>query len=271
MSKLRKAFNGLTSLQQRAVTAIILAPLFFGALYIGSWIFALILIAMALLCYREWLPLVQTSWPDISEYTAYAFLALSLMLTYATSVSLALLVLVIGFVVIAFLAHLYIDKGDRRAPPWLSLGMFYAGLPFLAILWLRQYGWEPVALVFFHVWATDTLAYFVGRSVKGPKLAPKISPNKTWSGLVGGMLGGAFIMGLCAYAWDFRHAWSYFVIGAVLAVIAQIGDFFESYVKRRAGVKDSGTVIPGHGGILDRVDGLLASAPVFALIFWALL
>jgi phosphatidate cytidylyltransferase len=114
------------------------------------------------------------------------------------------------------------------------------------------------------VWATDIGAYFAGRSFGGPKVAPKISPNKTWSGLIGGMVGALLLGGaLCSYADLPLHL---ALASPALAVIAQAGDFFESWMKRRAGVKDSGALIPGHGGVLDRLDGVVTALPVAALL-----
>jgi phosphatidate cytidylyltransferase len=105
-------------------------------------------------------------------------------------------------------------------------------------------------------WSTDIFAYFAGRAVGGPKLAPRISPNKTWAGLIGGMAGAALFGWLTArfFALDTPFPWA----GAAMGLIAQLGDLYESWEKRRAGVKDSGTLLPSHGGVLDRLDGLLA-------------
>lgn len=117
----------------------------------------------------------------------------------------------------------------------------------------------------FCIWATDIGAYAAGKSIGGPKLAPRISPKKTWAGLVGGMLSAAAFGAGVAVAFDAERPWLAAVLGMVLAVVGQIGDLFESGIKRRFDVKDSGRLIPGHGGLLDRVDGLIVAAPVFAL------
>ena len=114
---------------------------------------------------------------------------------------------------------------------------------------------------------TDICAYFVGRSIGGPKLAPRISPGKTWAGLLGGMGGAGLIGGLVALAGG-AGFWLAAPVAIVLAVVAQVGDLFESLLKRAAGVKDSGHLIPGHGGLLDRIDGLVFAAPVFAGLVW---
>jgi phosphatidate cytidylyltransferase len=134
-------------------------------------------------------------------------------------------------------------------------GFLYVAIPALALLLLE---WAWFALVFwamFVTWATDIFAYFAGRSIGGPKLAPRISPNKTWAGLGGGALGAGVVGYLVASLFDMGSPFLY--IGAAMGLLAQAGDLYESWLKRRAGVKDSGTILPGHGGVLDRLDGLL--------------
>jgi phosphatidate cytidylyltransferase len=113
-------------------------------------------------------------------------------------------------------------------------------------------------------WATDIFAYFGGRAIGGPKLAPKVSPNKTWAGLIGGMVGAGVLGAATALALGLAAPFLY--AGALMGLVAQLGDLYESGVKRRAGVKDSGSLLPGHGGVLDRLDGLLPVAlATFAL------
>ncbi len=146
-------------------------------------------------------------------------------------------------------------------------GTLYLGLPAVALVGLRERpdGLALVAFVFGVVWATDIAAYFAGRALGGPKLAPAISPSKTWAGLLGGMAGaGAAGAAVAHQAWGGAPL-AFVPAGAALAVAAQAGDLFESWMKRRAGVKDSGSLIPGHGGVLDRVDGLVPVACLVAL------
>ena len=126
-------------------------------------------------------------------------------------------------------------------------------------------GFLAVLFLFAVVWATDILAYFVGRALGGPKLAPAISPGKTWSGAIGGAVGGVGAGILLAALAGAGLSFAIFTT----AVISQAGDLFESWVKRRKGLKDSGTIIPGHGGVMDRVDGLVAAAFALYLIGWA--
>lgn len=163
---------------------------------------------------------------------------------------------------------------------WVVFGVLYVALALWGLWHVRaipQYGLFVAAWLFFVVWATDVGAYIFGRSIGGPKIAPSISPSKTWAGLIGGMAFAVIVMivmhaGLKdEFPWGGHwlsivvpNFWACVLAGAPLAILAQAGDFLESWMKRRAGVKDSGTLIPGHGGLFDRVDGLL---PV-AIVFW---
>ncbi len=148
------------------------------------------------------------------------------------------------------------------------IGVLYLGLNLLALIWLRsqpEIGRDLTFFLLLSVWAVDTGAYFAGRLIGGPKLAPRFSPSKTWAGLFGGMAAAAAIGLLWAFIAGARQPQLALLLGPLIAVIAQTGDIMESALKRRAGAKDSGTLIPGHGGILDRIDGLLLAAPFFAL------
>jgi phosphatidate cytidylyltransferase len=158
---------------------------------------------------------------------------------------------------------------------WLRpAGLFYVALAGAALLWLRDdpiSGRADVVFLLLVVWANDIGAYGVGRWFGGPRLAPRISPGKTWSGAAGGVL-AAVVLGLLA-AHLLSHtgtAWRAALAAALLGVVAQAGDLLESFVKRRIAVKDSGHLIPGHGGLFDRLDGVLAAAPVAAVLALAL-
>lgn len=140
---------------------------------------------------------------------------------------------------------------------WTVGGMIYIGAAAALMAFLRDTGLTTLLLAFIGiVIATDTGAYFAGRTIGGPKIAAKISPSKTWAGLIGGMAASALFLSLFFHYNGEFSSWMP-LIGAQLAVVAQAGDFFESWMKRRAGVKDSGNILPGHGGVLDRLDGLL--------------
>lgn len=165
---------------------------------------------------------------------------------------------------------------------WLVGGLLYVGLACFTLLLFSApfFGMTPTIMLIAGVIGTDVGAYFAGRTLSGPKIAPRISPSKTWSGLLGGMVGaGLTMIAIQAAIYAFRggnagdgdvyltYGWQRLALtGAALAIVAQIGDFFESWMKRRAGVKDSGGLIPGHGGLFDRTDGLIAVAFVAGLI-----
>jgi len=149
----------------------------------------------------------------------------------------------------------------RGAPVLRVLAWAYGLAALVALLWLRHqpaFGRETILWVLICIWATDIGAYFVGRTAGGARLAPRISPGKTWSGLIGGMAWAAVASAATGYAFGLGETVHLAIAGAVLAVVGQAGDLLESAAKRRAGVKDSGRLIPGHGGLLDRIDGLMA-------------
>lgn len=166
---------------------------------------------------------------------------------------------------------------EKEPVTWRMAGLFYVTIPCASIIWLRNVHFSEnfeagkflVLFVVLAVIATDIGAYFAGRAFGKNKMAPVISPNKTWEGLAGGVLAAAVISG---FSYGFSPWPAMFITailcGAVLAILAQGGDLLESYIKRRVGAKDSGTLIPGHGGILDRVDGLVFTVPLFAFCVW---
>ena len=161
------------------------------------------------------------------------------------------------------------DGGGLEAR-WSATGVSYAGLPAIALIWFRgddAYGTLAVIYLFAVVWTTDIAAYFFGRLIGGPKLARFISPKKTWAGLIGGVLSAALAGAVFAYAAGFYALWLG-IMALGFALIAQLGDLGESAVKRIFGKKDSSHLIPGHGGILDRVDGLVSVAVLAALLVW---
>ncbi len=161
------------------------------------------------------------------------------------------------------------DLGLARQLLWTIGGILYIAPAAAMLLMLREgeNGFANVLTVIALVAAIDIGAYFTGRAIGGPKIAPSISPSKTWAGLLGGVLGATALLWLSAGLSGATAAWwQILALGAVAAVIAQAGDFFESWMKRRAGVKDSGRLIPGHGGLFDRVDGLIAVCFLLAML-----
>ena len=163
-------------------------------------------------------------------------------------------------------------RGEMTSDRVLLLaGVPYVSLTIFCMWFLREAASEGAGrgltfYLLFTVWSVDIGAYFAGRLIGGPKLAPRYSPSKTWAGLFGGMAAA----GLLGYVWAFFAGAAYpewaLALGPILAIVAQTGDIMESALKRRYGVKDSGALIPGHGGILDRIDGLLLAAPLFVLL-----
>jgi phosphatidate cytidylyltransferase len=170
-------------------------------------------------------------------------------------------------VVVAGIATLMFYEWTRLTPGWGAAwyvgGFLYALLPALALLWIRERsGIELLLWVFIVTWSTDIGAYFAGRRFGRRKLAPSISPGKTVEGLYGGIAAATLLGGAWAYATHLGAA--LFALAPILAITAQAGDLFESAIKRRAGVKDSGAWLPGHGGVLDRLDGLVPVAVLTA-------
>jgi phosphatidate cytidylyltransferase len=166
-------------------------------------------------------------------------------------------------VILGSMAAAVFARADRRI--WGAAGILYAGALLTAPIVLRrdpQLGLVAILFIFAVVWATDIAGYFAGRAIGGPKLAPKISPNKTWSGAVGGAI-GAMLAGLCvAKFFALEDFFEIAIVALVLSAVSQVGDLFESAVKRRFGAKDAGNLIPGHGGFMDRLDGFIAAAVV---------
>ncbi len=157
-------------------------------------------------------------------------------------------------------------------PKWLIAGVFYICVPSGIMIWLRadmMAGMITILWLFAVVWSADIAAYLFGRSIGGPKLAPRISPKKTWAGFIGGVTVASIVAGMFAVYWD-EPPLSLALWGSVVAITSQAGDLLESAIKRHFGVKDSSSLIPGHGGVLDRVDALVAGAVAIAVLKFAL-
>ncbi len=254
------------ALAKRVVSSLVLVAAAVLALWLGRWVFAGVVVAGVLVMAREWARLAS----DLDERAGWCLAILcgavptaAVVVTAGGEARDGLLLLVLALPLAVAGMALAGGRGASRA----AAGILYLGLPAIALVWLRDHpqGAGIVLWVLLVVWSTDVAAYFVGRAVGGPKLAPAISPGKTWAGLIGGMLGAA-LMGSLASRLGAADAWTGAGIGLLLAAVAQAGDLFESFMKRRAGVKDSGTLIPGHGGALDRLDGLLFAAPAYAML-----
>jgi phosphatidate cytidylyltransferase len=237
-----------------------MAVLAVAAVVVGGWPFVLFWAAAAIGVYWEWNSMVarHIRIPLVAGGTA---LLLAAGAAGSGRFGYAIAAVGAGAIAVAVVAP------RRRA--WTALGVLYAGVLVVAPVVLRrdrQYGVAAVFFLFAVVWATDILGYFVGRLVGGPKLAVHISPKKTWAGAFGGALGavafGVWLMSALGYAAQGSPASTAFL----LSIVSQGGDLLESAVKRRFGVKDASHVIPGHGGLMDRLDGFLAAVGVAALI-----
>lgn len=248
----------------RIASAAVLAPGAIYLVYLGGLAFtALIMLAAVLMTY-EWARLVRGSHLN-ADYVIHAVTAIiAVGLAGAGMPLFALLAAAAGFAV-AMGVVVWRDEGKR----WPMIGFPYILLPCIAIVWLRsggEWGMWTLYWLLAVVWATDIMAFVTGRTIGGPKLAPRFSPAKTWSGLLGGVAGASAAGAATSIILGLDAPILLAVISGATAVIAQIGDIAESALKRYADVKDSGALIPGHGGVLDRVDGLIFAAVATAFV-----
>ncbi|GGD89414.1 phosphatidate cytidylyltransferase [Aureimonas endophytica] len=243
-------------LKSRLVSAVILGLVSLALLMIGGWAFRLFCCLSGVIVFREWARMTRVSEQGLLFSLArWAFYA-SLVAFLSRFNFLSIVILVASGCAVAL-----VDIRRRRSN-WLVGGLAYSALASLAPGMLRSddlSGLLAMGLVVCVVWPTDIFAYFSGRTFGGPKILPAISPKKTVSGAVGGLVAGV-LFGSAFHIWATGGLNATIVLfTAALSVLGQAGDFFESWVKRRFGVKDSGSLIPGHGGLMDRVDGLIVS------------
>jgi phosphatidate cytidylyltransferase len=229
--------------------------------FTGETPFSALVVAAAMLLGWEWGRLVHGRDADLVLAILIGAAGLAGLLAAFGYVGLGLLALPIGAILATLLSL-------GRNSVYSALGVFYAGLPAVALIWLRSdgaLGLLGVVFLIVLVITADTAAFFAGRLFGGPKLWPRLSPNKTWAGLIGAVLASAIVGGLFWFAVPGGSAARLAGAGVVLALVAQAGDLAESALKRRFGAKDTSTLIPGHGGLMDRVDGLVAVACAVAL------
>ncbi len=260
--------NTLSSLQLRILSAAVLAPIAIVAVFLGGFYFSGFLIIAAMVMCFEW---SKVSFRN-NKASYCILIAIWLLVTFylnfegqQTSAYLSLLICAICIFILTLLRK---GGGEWKGA---GVGPLYIGVPILCLMNLRAIDGEGLALtaiLFFVVWATDTGAYFAGRTIGGPKIAVSISPNKTWAGLIGGMISAAVVSSVSVTYFIEQEipVWQTAGAGALFAVFAQIGDFAESAWKRHFEIKDASNVIPGHGGVLDRLDGVLFVAPALYLI-----
>jgi len=248
------------NLLMRIVAAVVLIPLAIAIAYAGGWLWAALVTLAASGLFVEWLVVVGLA--DAKRVTAVGVGALAiggLCLAFGRP-DVALIVLANGLIAVAWIAP---DEGRG----WAAAGFFYAAAAEMASALVRLdsvKGFAALVFVLLVVWVTDSGGYFAGRSIGGPKLWPRVSPKKTWAGAAGGFAASlAVAAGFAVFG--LGKTLPLLVLSAVLSVVSQLGDLFESAVKRRFGVKDSGHIIPGHGGLMDRLDGFVAAVVVAAL------
>jgi phosphatidate cytidylyltransferase len=246
----------------RVCSALVLVPLALGAAYLGGWPFAVLWGLAAMVVLWEWNSLVAGSDQRIVLTTGGASLALAIALVLTGHLLAAVIVLAISTLGVASLA-----PAKRRT--WIAAGVPYAGALGVAPIVLRSdngEGFLAIIFLFAVVWTTDIAAYFAGRAIGGPKLMPRVSPNKTWSGAIGGTLAAVIVALALAKVTALTGLFAIAMLAVILSICAQDGDLFESFLKRRFGAKDSGHLIPGHGGLMDRLDGFVTASVVAALI-----
>jgi phosphatidate cytidylyltransferase len=252
------AEQGSRNLVMRVAAAAVLAPLAIGIAYAGGWLWLGFVTLVAIGLYVEWLTVVGARTPSVIAAGAVTLLGAAAAFGIGR-VAIAYGVFAVGVIAAALLSP------DRRG--WVALGGGYAFAAMIASVALRLdpvWGFTALMLVLLIVWVTDIGGYFAGRGIGGPKLWPRVSPKKTWAGAIGGFAGSLAVAAGFA-ASGFGKILPMLLLGAVLSVASQLGDLFESAVKRRFGVKDSSHIIPGHGGLLDRLDGFVAAVVVAAI------
>lgn len=259
--------------QLRVVSAIILLPVITIIIYNGSWIFVSFLSLLSFIALIEWNKLIGFHLVNFRSYIPSLLMSASIVVVAIPSNQIGLILLSLSC-----LSNLMIGRLERCQLLLAMLGPLYIFLPCWCLIWLREfphYGFEMVFWLLLVVSTTDTCAYLFGRIIKGPKLAPKLSPGKTWSGSVFGVfcaiLVGAIISSHLFDVEIFIGNWEWAAgLALLVAVFAQLGDLAESWLKRKMDVKDSGTLIPGHGGLLDRVDSFMVSSPLMVIFILCL-
>jgi phosphatidate cytidylyltransferase len=244
-------------LRTRILSALVLAPIALAAIFLGGIVFTLLVVIVAAIAFWEWTAVTGAIEPFWLRAACVACLAAGLFAVAWSRVEWAI-ILIGAPALIALIA------GSRlRAPFWTGLGLAYVAIPCSGFILLRgaeQNGLTAILYLLIVVWVTDIAAYLGGRALGGPKLWPRISPKKTWSGALSGLAAALVAGGVTVWLSGAGGAAAGVLLAAPLSVASQAGDLLESALKRRFGIKDSGRIIPGHGGVLDRIDGLLAAA-----------
>jgi phosphatidate cytidylyltransferase len=249
----------------RILSALVLAPIAVAAVWFGSpWLPILTAIAAAGMAW-EWARLCRGGRVGTTGAVLIAAVLVAIIAAVTAGIGPAIAVAAAAAAIVFWIAA----REHEPEPRWFALGLLWIALPCVLLLWLAHAegaGRLTLLWIFAIVWATDIGAYMVGRRIGGPLLAPHWSPRKTWAGIIGGAGCAALAGWATAGMLGVSSALPLVLVSAGLAIVEQFGDLAESVAKRRFGVKDSSGLIPGHGGLLDRLDGLLAVIPAVALL-----
>lgn len=251
-----------SDLRLRVLSALVLGPLVLGVTYLGGIAYTVLMLAIVMLFLWEWFSITGMRHLSLGAFAGQgALIALAVLQTIGQP-GLGLCAILAGAVVAG------VATGFSRTGRWGGEGIVYSGLALYALIAVRS-GEGGLVFAFFLlllVWATDIFAYFTGRALGGPKLWVRVSPKKTWSGAVGGLVFAVGFGCLAVYGLGGHGLAAWALLAAALSIVSQAGDLLESAIKRRFEVKDSSKLIPGHGGIMDRIDGLVAAAICAVLI-----
>lgn len=255
----------------RIISALIMLPIAIYIILAGGLAFVILLNVITVLILFEWNGICEKK-PFSILFVAQAISAMAMI--WAIYVN-SPYVIILSFESLAVIIVASIFSKAKKS--WALLGYLYALIPTISfIMIMKGSGGSVILWMMIVIWSMDTGAYFVGKNIGGPKMSPKISPNKTWSGLIGGTI-TAMILGWLYVNYGriemvslFENATILLLLSGLLALLSQMGDLAESAVKRKFGVKDSGAIIPGHGGIMDRIDGVLFVAPAVVIVEYLL-
>jgi phosphatidate cytidylyltransferase len=270
-----------TDLGVRTLSSVVLIPLVLACVWLGGVWFVILATLLGVLIAYEWSSIANAG--NAQQFALLSLTAIVAGLLQSGHVDQMVCIAAVAALAIVTAVHATLGVGTPTF--WSKIGALYVGLPTLALVFLRAdeiWGAKAIVWVMVIVWSADVMAYFAGRLIGGPKLAPVLSPKKTWAGLGGAIVGASLASLVFGLITSLDRIWPLVVLAAICAVLEQGGDIFESALKRFHGIKDSGNLIPGHGGIIDRVDGLIVvavaawivglvrdfSAPAHGLMSW---